>query len=316
MDPDEVLPRLHVHLPPVQWCVIAQEHHQDEGLHLHVAVFFEKALRVRDLSIFDACTGQHGNYQAMRSVAATLRYIHKEDSTPLTWGSVPEFSTGSPQQPKRTKVSDDIASRVCSGDSLADINATHPGYVMMNKKRIEEYIVWQQTLASAAMKQPLTSISYAGTCPQTQACVTWLSSNLLQQRSFKQLQLWLSGPPNSRKSTLLRTLETYFATYWTPNSELFYDLFSDDETDLIVMDEFRQGKPCEWLNLWLEGSTMLVRRKGQAGVVKRRNQPVIICSNYDPIQLYGDPVDLACIQARVQVITLTGPLDTDNIVYA
>lgn len=205
-----------------------------------------------------------------------------------------------------------IALAIADGATLEDVFAEYPGFVLMNKRKIEDLSAWQTSLSLKRVKIAFPGVQYYGEDLQTQSVCDWLSRNLTGDREFKSPQLWLYGPPDSRKTTLCRKLETYFHTYWTPNSELFYDGF-DDSYDLVVMDEFREGKPSEWLNLWLEGSYMMVRRKGLAPVSKRRNQPVIVCSNFLPQQLYGEPTALACLQARVIVIRLENPLDIDNI---
>lgn len=201
---------------------------------------------------------------------------------------------------------------LADGQSMEDVNDKYPGFTLMNKRKIEDYAAWQASLSLKRVRLAFPGVQYYGEDIQTLAVCDWLSANLTGDREFKSPQLWLHGPPDSRKTTLVRKLETYFHTYWTPNSELFYDGF-DDSYDLIIMDEFREGKPSEWLNLWLEGSYMMVRRKGLAPVAKRRNQPVIICSNFLPQQLYGEPTALACLQARVLVISFVNPIDMPNI---
>lgn len=185
---------------------------------------------------------------------------------------------------------------------------------MIHKRKLEDYIGWQSSLCMKREKAEWPGIKYRGEDAITQSVCDWLSRNVNCDREFKSRQLWLSGPPDSRKTSLCRKLEAYFHTYWTPNSELFYDGY-DDTYELIIMDEFREGKPSEWLNLWLEGSTMMIRRKGQAPVCKRRNQPVIICSNYRPHQIYGEPMAIACLNARIDEIQIVRPLDLDNLKF-
>lgn len=94
LSPDDMLPSILVCLPPVKWCVIAQEHHEDGGLHIHAAIFFEKRFQPKVWDKFDDCAGQHGNYQTMRSVKAVLAYLRKEDVSPLEYGRVPTFGKG------------------------------------------------------------------------------------------------------------------------------------------------------------------------------------------------------------------------------
>lgn len=94
MSPDDVLPRILQHLPPVKWCVIAQEHHADGELHIHAAIMLEKNYQPRVWDKFDDCTGQHGNYQAMKSPKGSIDYCHKEDPAPLEYGDIPKFGKG------------------------------------------------------------------------------------------------------------------------------------------------------------------------------------------------------------------------------
>lgn len=94
ISPDDVLPRLLQHLPPVKWCVIAQEHHADGHLHIHIALMLEKRYSPRVWDKFDAVTGQHGNYQPMRSPKGSIEYCRKEDPSPLEYGTLPKFGKG------------------------------------------------------------------------------------------------------------------------------------------------------------------------------------------------------------------------------
>lgn len=309
MSVDDFLPSLLVAMPPVKWAVCAQEKHADGNSHLHAAIFLERVFQPRTWDSFDDVTGQHGNYQPMRSVKGSLAYLQKEDPNPLFYGDVPMFGVGSKSK------TDKIANMLEDGATMQDVNAEYPGFTLMHKRKMEEYAGWQAGLALKKEKLSWPGLAeYSGSDPVTQSVCDWLNRNMSAPREFKQTQMWLYGPPDSRKTSMCRMLEEFFTIYWTPNSELFYDGYDDDH-DLIVMDEFREGKPCEWLNLWLEGSTMMVRRKGLAPVCKRRNQPIIICSNYQPHELYSDATSLACVNARVEVFRLLVPLDLNNMKF-
>lgn len=94
MTPDDLLPSILVHLPPVRWCVIAQEHHEDGALHLHAAIMLEKRFQPRVWDRFDNIAGQHGDYQHMKSVKGAIAYLEKEDPCPLVYGKIPTFGKG------------------------------------------------------------------------------------------------------------------------------------------------------------------------------------------------------------------------------
>lgn len=309
MSVDDFLPSLLVALPPVKWAVVCQERHEDNNLHLHAAVMLEKRRQRRNWDDFDAICGKHGDYKKMTSVKGLLEYLQKDPVDICFYGPVPQF--GAPTK----GINNEIATLLRQGTTLLQVDELHPGYVLHHKRKMEEYQAWHATMELNEDKEKWPeSVIYTGVHQATQEVCDWLNANLGKDRTFKQLQLWLYGPPHTHKSSLLRLIEKYFSCYWTPNSELFYDGFKDSECDVIFMDEFREGKPSEWLNSWLEGAPMMVRRKGLPATPKRRIQPVIICSNYLPQQIYGEPIALQCLDVRVKVIKLdNGPLDIGNI---
>jgi len=58
--------------------MIAQEQHQDQTHHLHIAIWLMEQLRTRDRHFFDFICAKHGNYQYMRSGYGAYNYLHKE----------------------------------------------------------------------------------------------------------------------------------------------------------------------------------------------------------------------------------------------
>ena len=68
---------------------------------------------------------------------------------------------------------------------------------------------------------------------------TWLNLNLFKPREFKQPQLYLYGPKNVGKTTLVEWLGNFATVYSMPTSEDFYDSYNEEFHDLVVMDEFR-----------------------------------------------------------------------------
>lgn len=77
--------------------------------------------------------------------------------------------------------------------------------------------------------------------------------------------------------------------------------------DLAVIDEFRgSDKPLGWLNLWLQGNPMPLRKKGSQ-YTKEQNIPTIILSNYSPREAYSKVPDhiLGTLLSRLEVISVT-----------
>lgn len=69
---------------------IALEHHQDGHPHLHIATSWTGKLNLHSSKCFDFVTTKHGDYQGIKSWPATLKYLMKEDQTPLTFGILPQ----------------------------------------------------------------------------------------------------------------------------------------------------------------------------------------------------------------------------------
>lgn len=67
----------------------------------------------------------------------------------------------------------------------------------------------------------------------------------------------------------------------------------------MVMDEFRGGIPLHVLNHLVDGTTVRIHMRG-ASMIKKRNIPMIIATNFELHQLYPNcnPDQLAPTQAR------------------
>lgn len=90
--------------------------------------------------------------------------------------------------------------------------------------------------------------------------------------------------------------------------ECFDDIWSDDQYDLAVMDEFvpKSVRTSSWLNQFSDGQSMMLRTKG-GQCLKKFNVPLIVLSNFSPQEHYAE-VQLAAFLARFQVIRLDEPI--------
>ena len=100
--------------------------------------------------------------------------------------------------------------------------------------------------------------------------------------------------------------------------EDFYDLYPHPEPELLWMDEFKGQKTIQFLNLVAQGAPMTLRIKG-AQKMKLKNIPLIVLSNLTIAQCYHKAVEksphlVEALQTRFLEVTLTDPLDLDNIV--
>lgn len=64
--------------------IVAQESHEDGGIHFHVYIEFKEQISISDPTFLDF-DGHHGNYQAARSPQDVVKYCTKEDADYLAF---------------------------------------------------------------------------------------------------------------------------------------------------------------------------------------------------------------------------------------
>lgn len=303
----ENLKKLH---PDLEWAIIAQEAHKDGTPHLHVVFRMVKKINIRQLDHFDAVAGKHGNYQGARNLKQVLKYVRKSDKEPLEQGPVPT-ATDMEASNSKTPQGEIIFEKLESGVDLRTIVMEHPSYSMMNLKKMKE----MKTYLSMKTKKTTTKWVHShSTSMETNDVVQWFRANLGVPRKFKQPQLWLWGPANTRKTSAVFKFMEITRTYIVPKEE-FDDLYSDEDFDMAFLDEFSAGcRKVEFLKMFLQGGPCPIRQKGSQSM-KTKDIPVVICSNYHPNELFTDYKELEAMKARLKIIGTQEPLDLDKITF-
>lgn len=322
---EEVLSRLRAHFDKtkmaIKWVRIAQEKHLSGDLHLHIALMLEAPLSTRVSSYFDFVGGKHGNYQTMKSVPGSLEYCAKSDPTPLDYGTIPAVATNKRRadsdtngNSKRSK-SSIVATSVTSGSSMDQICDLDPGYFLLFQHKIHDfYSYWHCRQKGSSLTPHPGWIYYSGQDCNTRIVVDWLNRNMFSARPFKQQQLYLHGPPNTRKTSLVALLRPYFNVMDVDYQEDYYCGYTPS-VNLLFFDEFKGQKPVTHLNKLIEGSPIPLKRKFKMAITKEKNIPAIFCSNYAPHQAYSKIISMALdsFLARLLVVNLTDPLDLSNV---
>ncbi len=267
-----------------EWAIVCREAHEDGTPHLHCVIVLKKPKNIRGFTLLDSIAGQHGNYQAARNLLKVISYVTKTSEYVAYQINLPQYLAKAAQKKNRTKSKADIvAARIGAGESLFDINASLPGYVMIHKRKLEEYAAWtslkRQRESKLEWKVPALDTHCAFS--QEYEILEWIIQNIKTDRTFKQEQLWVWGDRGTGKTSLIHWLEKFLVVYWIPHED-FDDDYEDGCYDLAVCDEFKGTRKITWLNRFVQGGAMRLRKKGTQGM-KRDNIPVIILSNY-PIQ--------------------------------
>lgn len=296
----------------VKWGIIGQEHHQDESLHLHLALYFEQKQCFRNPNCFDFLTNQHGNYQTMKSPTKAIMYCKKEDTDPTIIGILPETCS-------KKAVSNEVATLVFQGASLLDVNGVAPGFLLLNFKKIQTYQWWGEREKEKMNKiiwSPLI-VPIVGILSQPEIfIVNWLNKNIKKEREFKQKQLIIQAPTMHRKSSLVIQLDKFLTIMYCPTLEDFFDEWEEKTYDLLVFDEweYQQHNP-QFMNQILEGVPMNIRVKGSQKR-KRENPPILILTNQSPLEAFGKGISPAVRDAflsRVHWVLLDRPLPIETM---
>jgi len=205
-----------------------------------------------------------------------------------------------------------VAHMIKTGSTLKDIDQNFPQVMMMHRPKLESYLAWWKLQSHlAAMKTwstvvPKKSPKVPPTTKETHQIVTWINQNVKQERPFKAAQLYIWGPPNSGKSSMIQLLSTRLNIFSIPTDEDYNDFYSDD-CDLAVLDEFRGQRTIQWLNQFLQGSMMTIKKKG-VQTIKLKNTPTIILSNYPLSEVYTH-ADYSPLLSRLLIVHVTSFID-------
>ncbi len=293
------------------WTVVVQEKHKTSGVHLHAVLKLRKRTRVL-FSDLDAIVGKRGNYQAARSLPDVLKYVVKEDPTPYCKGIdvkkyLEEFAK------KRSHKGDEVMKLLKDGGDLDTIVDRFPGYALVNKRKIEDmqvYLAKKKSKTDLKDWEPIGRDMYRDIEEDpVDVIANWLSKNVLKDRVFKQKQLYVWGPTNMGKSSLIMSLAPYLRLYSIPHHNSHED-YEDGMYDLAFMDEFKAQKKIQWLNAWLDGGIFSLKGRYKQ-VIKTQNIPTIILSNYSLVELYSDSTDaeLATIRGRLLIVNVQSFID-------
>jgi hypothetical protein len=290
----------------VEWAVVAHELHEDGTDHLHALIAFSRERDFSSSSCLDFVTGQHGNYQTVRNLRRVLKYVIKDGDFVYHGEPDPESRLRAMEQHK-SKVTDVVAGKIMEGQSVRKVVDEHPGFALMNLHKLKAFRSYVATRPSGSLL-PLPQFVPLGLNSSERLIWQWINQNVLQPRTFKQEQLFIAGKTNSGKTSLVLALRNYCRVHFFCMTEEFHDLFEPDETDLVVMDEFRSQKTIQFLNSFLDGTPVTLRVKG-AQLLYNHNLPCILLSNYTLRECYSRvyeerPHILDTLKSRLKIINL------------
>ena len=135
----------------------------------------------------------------------------------------------------------------------------------------------------------------------------WLNHNVIaKQHKFGSKNLWLYGKTRMGKTSLKQLLnQAGLNMHEIDMGSTFYDGLND-ETQLIVYDEFKGQKTITDMNRICDGSITRLNTKG-GSFLKTNPTPVLVLSNYTIKDCYShtDEAHLETLQRRFTEIEIT-----------
>lgn len=318
LNPNDAVATIKQKLKNYEWAVFGSELHADGSPHLHAFVRLSKPCNLTspnclDLTLSDGTT-RHGDYRVARDPKAVLDYCTKDGKVEcfnIELDAARALFTAAGKKRNATEV---ILEAMKDGKSLeqaARMYPEHMTFAMLHADRLKKFF-FQEMIQSLAPPKRFgrAKTYYSKSTMQDSQIARWLNKNMLEcSRPLGTKQLWIAGPTCSGKTTLVETLKQYFRVYTVPMDEDFYDEYSDSSYDLIVFDEFRHQKTVQWMNRFVDGQTCPLRQKG-AQIVKRKNLPVIVLSNYRMRESYPnvEQATFDTIARRFEEVWLEKPM--------
>lgn len=300
--------------PKIKIGIAVNEHHkakeeEDVGeCHLHVYLLGKQRFQIQGYEPFTRAIGfvdyLESNYHLnidvkhvpndARNLAQCYAYLQKENK-PCWYGvsDLDDYITKagiSTDEAKRLII--EYSSNPNSFLSIMRDEQLQP-YLVHNTQKVRSYCDARQYAITTHRPEwsliPPPAPSLEVTAPALMI-IQWLNENICLTRRHRQKQLWIYGPPGVGKTHLLGALFERVSTYIWNRDEKYQDGYDDSLFNLIVFDEYvkqdclRLGH----LNTILDGSPCHILRKGSASYLKTKIQPVIICSNYHPSEIYSN----------------------------
>lgn len=266
----------------LEYAIVSHENHEpkegDEniGNHLHVMFGTLRRHNYKSHTCFNFVGGKQGNYQTVENMFECTKYVIK-DGDYVYHGRNPEAYINATEKhaPRKSGFPQVIDMITKENKDLEYIKITDPVSYARDSKKIKEfYLDWKNKAIEYPPYVPIKT-NY----PFIDAILNiHFSTEKPHQRKEREKNLWISGPTECGKSSIIRYLKQYIPIFMINDDESFIELWQDGKYKATVLDEYEGGKTMGFLNKWCSGAPTPVKVKCSAGM-KNDNIITIIISN-------------------------------------
>lgn len=263
------------------------EKEEDPGVHFHLAFEVNKEWNITNPKYFDDLFMKHVHVESCNDFQHVVAYCAKEGN--FVTHNLDVDAIKEALKTKKGVKHIEVAKKILEDPNkpIEEYVNEFPGYFIQHQKKVIDFISLAQTINCEV--EPYYGLNdYSKKNSQTKQVCEWLENNLWpNKRQPRQKQLYIYGPTAIGKTTILSRLQDSFATYLVAEeaNAAFWTDFHDN-FELAIFDEFNGCKTIHQMNAFVEGNRVKLAGKGIGGVVKKRNIPIIVCSNKSPQEVY------------------------------
>lgn len=253
--------------------LVAQETHQDDGIHFHCFVEFERKINIRNERLFDF-QERHPNIQTVRSKKNVIKYCTKEDLEPAAnfeWGS------------EDTTLLNIIRQGIAEGKTALDIldeALTEDPKAIRYYSNLNMYV--QARVVQQKTKEPVYNINQFKLAVVDRLRMERFGFDVQNMGRGERVgvkSVWLIGPSRFGKTALARSV----GRHWYMQGVWCVDNLSDESHVYGVLDDI------PWESLKYQYRSLLGCQKDVTYTDKYRAKktfqmgyPVIVCTNELP----------------------------------
>lgn len=280
----------------IEWIVVSEENHTDDiGVHLHVAIKFKKKMMLSH-SALDAIGGKHGDYRVMKGrEEQAVRYVVKDGDYVFEGlgSSIEEWLEA--KDKKKNPKTNEIVDLIKCGADLGDLLVSdYRGFVGFHLGATKELIAELKLIALKDIE--LTYKLDENISPempdldQSRELYEDLCHQFNNVRQHRQRHIYISTETGVGKTVLIEQLKRRKRVY-TMATKQPLEGYQDGCFDCMVFEEFAPGSAqLTLMNNLTGGGATTDGSTRYHKTVKSDNLLVIVVSNYAPHEVYPNTV--------------------------